>query len=452
MDYSAVSFWHSQLGAPLVHDLPDSKGPFDVAIVGAGYTGLWTGIYLLRQKPELKVAIFEAEVAGFGASGRNGGWCSALFPWAADQLADRFGESAARALRQAMVDTVDEVGRITAELGIDCDFEKAGTHYLVRSKAQEAKARHELEVAARFEVDQLRMVEASDAPRASKVSASIFDPACASIQPAKLARGLADAFIELGGKIYEQTRVMEIKPGRIITSRGDFSGESVVDATEGYRTTLKGKKRSSIPIYSLMIATEPIAEGLLDEIGLKPGVTFADYRNLVIYGQRTADNRIAFGGRGAPYHFGSSIKAEYDQVPRIHSQIERVLFELFPQLAGTKIEYRWGGALGVARDWMASVSLDPVTKIGQAGGYVGDGVGTSNLAGRTMADLLLGRSTDLTSLCWVNHHSPKWEIEPLRFIAARSALIGADLADQIEGVTGRRSVISKIIARLTGKA
>ena len=432
--------------------MPDSKGPFDVAIVGAGYTGLWTGIYLLRQKPELKVAIFEAEVAGFGASGRNGGWCSALFPWAADQLADRFGESAAKTLRKAMVDTVDEVGRITAELGIDCDFEKAGTHYLVRSKAQEAKANHELEVAARFEVDQLRMAEASDAPRASKVSASIFDPACASIQPAKLARGLADAFIELGGEIYEQTRVMEIKPGRIITSRGDFSAESVVDATEGYRTTLKGKKRSSIPIYSLMIATEPIAEELLDEIGLKPGVTFADYRNLVIYGQRTADNRIAFGGRGAPYHFGSSIKAEYDQVPRIHSQIERVLFELFPQLAGTKIEYRWGGALGVARDWMASVSLDPVTKIGQAGGYVGDGVGTSNLAGRTMADLLLGRSTDLTSLCWVNHHSPKWEIEPLRFIAARSALIGADLADQIEGVTGRRSVISKIIARLTGKA
>ena len=432
--------------------MPDSKGPFDVAIVGAGYTGLWTGIYLLRQKPELKVAIFEAEVAGFGASGRNGGWCSALFPWAADQLADRFGESAAKTLRKAMVDTVDEVGRITAELGIDCDFEKAGTHYLVRSKAQEAKANHELEVAARFEVDQLRMAEASDAPRASQVSASIFDPACASIQPAKLARGLADAFIELGGEIYEQTRVMEIKPGRIITSRGDFSAESVVDATEGYRTTLKGKKRSSIPIYSLMIATEPIAEELLDEIGLKPGVTFADYRNLVIYGQRTADNRIAFGGRGAPYHFGSSIKAEYDQVPRIHSQIERVLFELFPQLAGTKIEYRWGGALGVARDWMASVSLDPVTKIGQAGGYVGDGVGTSNLAGRTMADLLLGRSTDLTSLCWVNHHSPKWEIEPLRFIAARSALIGADLADQIEGVTGRRSVISKIIARLTGKA
>jgi glycine/D-amino acid oxidase-like deaminating enzyme len=224
-----------------------------------------------------------------------------------------------------------------------------------------------------------------------------------------------------------------------------------VDALEGYRSTLREKRRDSIPIYSLMVVTEVLPEELLNEMGLEPGITFADYRNLVIYGQRTKDNRIAFGGRGAPYHFGSSIKPGYDRNDRIHDQIEGVLLDLFPQLSTVKFEQRWGGALGVSRDWMASVRLDPKSKLGQAGGYVGDGVGTSNLAGRTMADLILGLSTPLTKLCWVQHQSPKWEFEPLRFIAARGALLGADIADQIEGVTGKRSLISKIIARLTGK-
>ena len=451
MDYSQLSFWHAEIGELSPRAVPSEGGPFDVAIAGAGFTGLWTGIYLLRANPKLKVAIFEKEIAGFGASGRNGGWCSALFPWAADQLVEKYGKEAARQLRSAMVDTVQEVGRVTNELGIDCDFQLSGTHYLIRSEAQRLKAEHELAAATELGVDQLREISPELAPRATKVLGSVFDPACASIQPAKLVRGLAESFERLGGLIFEETEVLTLSEGRIETSRGEFKAEYVVDALEGYRSTLREKSRDSIPIYSLMVVTEVLPEELLNEMGLEPGVTFADYRNLVIYGQRTKDNRIAFGGRGAPYHFGSRIKPGYDRNDRIHDQIEGVLLDLFPQLVGVKFEQRWGGALGVSRDWMASVRLDEKSKLGQAGGYVGDGVGTSNLAGRTMADLILGLSTPLTNLCWVQHQSPKWEFEPLRFIAARSALIGADIADQIEGVTGRRSLISKIIARLTGK-
>lgn len=451
MDYSQLSFWHAEIGELSPRAVPSEGGPFDVAIAGAGFTGLWTGIYLLRANPKLKVAIFEKEIAGFGASGRNGGWCSALFPWATDQLVEKYGKDAARQLRSAMVDTVQEVGRVTNELGIDCDFQLSGTHYLIRSEAQRLKAEHELAAATELGVDQLREISPELAPRATKVLGSVFDPACASIQPAKLVRGLAESFERLGGLIFEETEVLTLSEGRIETSRGEFKAEYVVDALEGYRSTLREKSRDSIPIYSLMVVTEVLPEELLNEMGLEPGVTFADYRNLVIYGQRTKDNRIAFGGRGAPYHFGSRIKPGYDRNDRIHDQIEGVLLDLFPQLVGVKFEQRWGGALGVSRDWMASVRLDEKSKLGQAGGYVGDGVGTSNLAGRTMADLILGLSTPLTNLCWVQHQSPKWEFEPLRFIAARSALIGADIADQIEGVTGRRSLISKIIARLTGK-
>ncbi|MFY7876829.1 MAG: NAD(P)/FAD-dependent oxidoreductase, partial [Pirellula sp.] len=197
--------------------------------------------------------------------------------------------------------------------------------------------------------------------------------------------------------------------GSVLTSRGVFRAEYVVDALEGYRPTITGQKRRSLPLYSLMIATEPIPGSVLDDLGLLPGVTFADFRNLIIYGQRTKDNRIAFGGRGAPYHFGSRIKAKYDTVAKIHEHLERELKSMFPTLGGYRITHRWGGALGVTRDWMASVNLNPVTKLAQAGGYVGDGVSTSHLAGKTLADLILGIPSPESRLCFVNHQSPNWE-------------------------------------------
>ena len=241
MDFSQLSFWHSQIAELTPRAIPSDAGPFDVGIAGAGFSGLWTGIYLLRANPNLKVAIFEKEIAGFGASGRNGGWCSALFPWAPDQLAEKYGKEAAKQLRSAMVDTVQEVGRITKELGIDCDFQLSGTQYLIRSKAQRIKAEHELAVAEELGVDQLRKVSPEQAPRATKVLGSVFDPACASIQPAKLVRGLAESFEKLGGVIFEKTEVLGLSEGRIKTSRGDFMAEYVVDALEGYRSTLREK-------------------------------------------------------------------------------------------------------------------------------------------------------------------------------------------------------------------
>jgi opacity protein-like surface antigen len=171
-----------------------------------------------------------------------------------------------------------------------------------------------------------------------------------------------------------------------------------------------------------MMATEPLSAQVWDQIGLAQRETFGDFRNLIIYGQRTADNRFAFGGRGAPYHFGSSIKDEYDQHSEVHPALLGVLAELFPVVADAKVTHTWGGPLGVARDWMASAGLDRKTGIAWAGGYVGDGVGTTNLSGRTLADLITNQETPITKLPWVNHKSPNWEIEPLRWIGANAGL------------------------------
>jgi glycine/D-amino acid oxidase-like deaminating enzyme len=243
---------------------------------------------------------------------------------------------------------------------------------------------------------------------------------------------------------------MSYEKGRVTTSRGVVTGSIIIDAMEGYRSQLRQSKRSSLPLYSLMIATEPMSDSVFDDIGLEHGMTFADFRSLIIYGQRTADNRIAFGGRGAPYHWGSRIKADYDRVPRVFRALETTLKDMFPQTRHATITHTWGGVLGVPRDWHASVTLDRSTGIGRAGGYVGDGVGLSHLTGLTMADLILGKSTSRTALPFVDHQSPDWEPEPLRFLGATAAIVGVDLADRIESRTGKKSMVSKLIAPLTG--
>jgi glycine/D-amino acid oxidase-like deaminating enzyme len=224
----------------------------------------------------------------------------------------------------------------------------------------------------------------------------------------------------------------------------------VIRATEAWTAELPGSARAVIPVYSLMIATEPLPAEVWDRIGLARRETFTDHRHLIVYGQRTADDRLVFGGRGAPYHFGSRTRDDFDRNERVFASLRRTLVELFPVLTTARFTHAWGGALGIARDWMASVGLDPVTGIGWAGGYVGDGVSTTNLAGRTLRDLVLGRDTDLTRLPWVNHHSRRWEPEPLRWVEINAGLKAMTFADAEERRTGRQSLTARAMARYLG--
>jgi len=453
-DYRSLSLWHDSLGETLTQraGLTDwhTSQQWDVVVMGAGYTGLWSALALAKNEPGLSILVVDKDIAGFGASGRNGGWCSALFPTSAGSLIARHGLAHATALRTAMVDAVASVGRWSDELGIDCDFVHGGTTTLVRSEIQRHSATAHLADSALVGVDQLEWREPQDTLRATNTLGAVFDPACARIHPAKLVRGLARAAEERGIHIAEGTEVLDYRPGEVVTSRGTLRTRFIVDAMEGYRSQLQQTKRDLLPLYSLMIATEPLPGSVFDEIGLAHGMTFADYRSLIIYGQRTADNRIAFGGRGAPYHWGSSIKPEYDRVPSVFSALETTLRELFPAVENASITHTWGGVLGVPRDWHSSVTCDATTGIARAGGYVGDGVGLSHLAGLTVADLITGRKTSRTELAFVGHRSPKWEPEPLRYLGATAAIVGVGLADRIEARTGKPSLVSKLIAPLTG--
>lgn len=451
--YRELSYWHDSVAAAgdALERRPglDGDADADVVIVGGGLTGLWTAWYLSEREPDARILVIEKEIAGFGASGRNGGWCSALFPRSTASLAKAHGRDAALAMRRAMIDTVDEVGRAAASASIDCDYVRGGTLLYARSGVQEWSARADVDEAASYGADPLEWWEA-DRVGAERARGGVFDPNCARLHPAKLVRGLARALEARGVRIAEGTTVTRFGPGRVETDRGAVACDRIVIAVEGYGAALAQTHRRILPLYSLMIATEPLPASVWDEIGIPHGRTFSDYRHLLIYGQRTADDRFAFGGRGARYHWGSAIRPGYDRAEGVFTHLRRTLGELFPAIGDIGITHRWGGPLGVPRDWHAAVRYDPSTRIGWAGGYVGDGLSTTNLAGRTLADLLSGSETELTRLPWVGHRSPDWEPEPLRFLGANAGLIAMTAADAEERVTGRPSLVARVMGPLIG--
>jgi glycine/D-amino acid oxidase-like deaminating enzyme len=436
-DPRRVSFWLDSL--PADHSFvqrPSLPGDVtaDVAIVGAGYTGLWTAYYLKQIDPDLRIVMLEAEFAGFGASGRNGGWLSALLPMSFEKMAAQHGRHGAVAMQRTMHDAVDEVARVTEKEGIDCHLAKGGYLNLARNKPQVDRVDELLQYYRSWGFGEedyrwLTKAEASARLNATELLGAGYTPHCAAIHPARLVRGLAQTVENAGVTIYEGTRVLELQNRKVRCETGSVSADVVVRATEGFTARLPGHRRTVAPIYSLMIATEPLPESFFDEVGWAQRETFNDDRRLIIYGQRTADNRIAFGGRGAPYHFGSAIKPEFDRHTDVQDSLRVLLGEMFPALGDAKVTHRWGGPIGAPRDWFCSVGYDESTGHASAGGYVGDGVTTTNLAGRTLADLITRRDTDLVSLPWVNHQSRKWEPEPLRWLGINTMLrlpVGAD--------------------------
>ena len=423
----------------------------DVAVVGGGYTGLWTAYYLLSFDPSLRVLVIERDIVGFGASGRNGGWCVGELAAGPKRHEKVAGNAAARRMLHAVHDSVDEVGRVAEREGIDCHYDKGGTIRLARNRAHLTRQREQVELfqsAYGLTDDDLLMLSADEATAhlaATGVVGGQFFAHTAALHPARLVRGLGDAVERLGGTIVEGTAATAIGPGRVTTECGVIKAEVVVRALEGYTGTLEGNRRSLAPLYSLMVATEPIDDALWDEIGLGHRQTFTDDRFMVIYGQRTADGRIAFGGRGAPYNFASKIDGSVEQRSRTHQRIIETLVELLPMLSGVAITHRWGGVLGVPRDWFPSVCFDRETGMAWGGGYVGEGVSPSNLAGRTIAELITETDSPRIDLPWVGHRSRRWEPEPLRWLGINGALATMGIADRSEAITGKKSRLARMM-------
>lgn len=450
MESMMHSYWWESIETPAQRPSfsPTDLENVDFAIIGGGFTGLWTGIQLLELEPSLNVVLLEAEQVGFGASGRNGGWFSALFPADLDKLSRLSNPEAAVALQREMFATVARTGEYLAKHNLNADWVQGGTFVGIRTEVQAVRAEAELKWWREwgFDSQDFDLLEASAASTRiamTNLRGASFTPHCARVHPLKLVRALATRFEELGGTIFEKSQVERFTSKQVHLKNGTNLQvkHRVVRATEAWTSKFAGQTREIAPVYSLMIATEPLPESFFNEIGLSKYETFSDYRHLIIYGQRTADNRIAFGGRGAPYHFNSNIDSKHELHKPTHEMIWKELLELFPALAQFKVDYEWGGALGISRDWVASVGIHP-SGFAQAGGYVGDGLGTSALAGLTLAELLTDRQTNRTALPWVNHRSRKWEPEPLRWLGVNAGLRVMSVADAEEGLTHRPSMIA----------
>ena len=432
----------------------------DVAIVGGGFTGLWTARELLRRDPSLHVAVVEAHVCGFGASGRNGGWASALYPQAAATVIADHGRDAYDHLRHVLQHAVGELGRAAAEDDIDADFVHGGTLYAARTHAQVERLRAEVDHARQIGVSEADLAwldreEFAERLTITGARGGTFSPHCARLNPARLVRGLATAVERLGATIYEGSPVTRIEPADrhgdsvVATAHGSLHAHYVVRATEGYTPTVARQRRRVVPLYSLMIATAPQSTDFWESVGLAHYETFADARHVVIYGQRTSDDRIAFGGRGAPYHFGSTVEARFDMNDRVFGLLESTLQELFPGL-DAEVTHRWGGPLAMPRDHSPYVEIDHHRGLAAAGGYTGDGVVLSHVCATALADLIADPDADTahTRLPFVNHVNRNWEVEPLRWLGINLGLAAATVADRSENREGHVSRASALVARL----
>ncbi len=451
-DYATYSFWLEDSGEALTPRPPLVRSTdVDVAILGGGYSGLWTAYYLLLHEPALRVAVVDKEIAGFGASGRNGGWCSPNFPLTAGGLEKRFGAEAARNLLLAMRASVDEVGRVCSEEKIDARFHKGGVLTLARGQHQLPDIRsayatyQRLGLADRYQL--LNGEEARERIRVTNVHGGLYTPDGASLHPARLVRGLARAVEARGGVIYEQTPVTAFQPGSLITPGGELRAkQAIVLAGEAYLTRLPRLHRALLPVYSLISLTEPLTARQWSQIGWQGGESVSSTRYTVVYLTRTPDGRILFGSRGAPYAFGSKITDRQDTHEATVKMIRRSFVEWFPSLAGIRFTHAWGGPVAMPRDWMPAVRFDASSRIGAIVGYTGQGVSTSNLAGRLLAGLIKNRRTGLETLPLAQRRSPDWEMEPLRWLVVRY-MQGAFLRIDEAAEAGRRLPVDARLAQ-----
>ena len=446
-DSSAVSYWLETAGDDLSsRPSLDGSTDADVAILGAGMTGLWTAYYLKRRDPSLRIVIVEREIAGFGASGRNGAWCAPDLNISISRLARLHGRDDARRMQQATYDAVDEVGRVCAEEGIDAGFHKGGEIIVARGPQGVPSLESALEEYRAFGFgDRYRLLDAAELADRIRVAGAVralVSEDAAVVHPGRLTRGVARLVEGLGVRIFEGTAVKDVRPkdasGRaaLVTPRGDVRAPVVVLAGEAYLSQLPGLHRQLLPLWSLIVLTEPVGDAQWAEIGWRGREVVASTRLSVDYLSRTEDGRILFGGRGAPYRFGSPIRPEYDRHGPTHEHLKAFVREWFPVLRDVRFTHEWGGPLGMPRDWHPSMAYDPATGVATSRGYVGHGVSSANLGGRVLADLVTGVHSPLTELPLVNHRSRDWEPEPFRWIGVRYAQWAIGRLDERSALTG----------------
>ena len=447
--YRERSLWLDQLSGPLTPRASlQGDRDFDVAIVGAGFTGLWTAYYLKTLQPDLRVAVLEREIAGFGPSGRNGGWAVGGLVGSAKTFGIAHERNRRLRALRATFDAVDEIGEVARREQIDCGYRKEGALTLATSDPQWVRLRARAADSGGEEEDGrlLSPAEVGELVAVPGVRGGWLVPHAARVDPGRLVRGLAGACERHGVTILERTAAVAIEPGRVRCAGGTVSAPVVLRATESYTTQLPHQRPRYLPLYSLMIATAPLPDEAWAALAWRDGLLIDDSHYLFFYAQRTVDGRIAIGGRGAPYRLRSPIDPRNERNAQVRARLVRTLARAFPAAVDAPLTHHWGGPLAVPRDWSMGIAFDRASGLGFAGGYTGHGVAASNMSGRTLADLVLGRESELTAMPWVGHRSRGWEPEPLRYLASTAIVHMLGAADRREDATGRPAHRVRLLA------
>jgi glycine/D-amino acid oxidase-like deaminating enzyme len=449
-----VSFWYAQTGLPAPRPPLPGDRDADVCVVGGGLTGLWTAYYLKQAAPHLQVVVLEREFAGYGASGRNGGWLSAEIAAPARTYLRGSGREGVHALHRAMRAAVDEVVDVLEREGIDADLARDGVLFVARNHAQLARLR---DAAGRerswgADVSLLTAVQTTARIGVAGALGGMHVQPCARVQPAKLVQGVAAAVERLGVDLYEGTTVMAVRPGEAVTDRGTVRARHVLRCLEGFSSDLPSERRTWLPMNSAIVVTEPLPPEVQERVGWHGAELLGDLAHAYMYAQRTADGRIAFGGRGVPYRFGSRRDVHGRTQQATVDALTALLHEFFPATRSVAVEHAWCGVLGVPRDWSPTVHVDRRTGLGWAGGYVGSGLTATNLAGRTLRDLVLGQDTELTRLPWTGRQVRHWEPEPLRWLGVHALYRMYRAADRREAAgLPRTSALARVASRVAGR-
>lgn len=448
-----VSFWHRAIGTQVTREALAGDATVDVCVVGAGMAGLWTAYYLKLADPQLKIIVVEQEHVGFGASGRNAGNLAAVIPGSRAKIATRHGDAMVQKLQADFDDTVDEVISVAAGIPGGVDLHKGGSidvaevpAHLQRLEAQLTAAQRWGERASRLSAEQV-----SERIAFSGVIGGLYRENAAKLDPAKLVVGLALLVEGLGVRIFENTRALEIAPRRVVTGSGTVKAGMVVRATEGYGADLPRSRRDLLPLNSSILVTEELDESTWESIGWNNFESIGSYPHQLWYALRTKDNRIAFGGRGVAYRFGSAFEKRGETPQKVIDELTGILRSKLPQVGSVGIEQAWSGVLGVPRDWAPRIRCDREAGFATAGGFIGYGVSTSNLCGRILAAQITGTRDDILENPWVDRAPAVWEPEPLRWLGVASVHAAYRLADKHERVTRTTSPIAKIADFIVGR-
>jgi glycine/D-amino acid oxidase-like deaminating enzyme len=437
------SLWRNQ-GSITARDCVKAANSFDVAIIGGGFSGLWSAYHLNQLQPSLKIAIFEQKYVGYGASGRNGGWASAEYPTSNSRLIKEHGVQTYKNLRKSLIESIDEIGQIAKSNAWQIEYAKGGALVFATNKAQLTRISSEIDDEHKF----LTKDQASELLNVANIKGGIYTPHCAALNPFNLTQSLAKYLESIGVKIFEESKVEEISDKSLLVNGHRIGCQISIRATEAF-TARKWIANQQIPIYSLMIATERLSSEILTQIRNSQRATFQEACNLITYAQITGDNRLAIGGRGSRYKLFSHLSERSETDVRMHSALEKRAVKWFPQLQSVNFEYRWGGPIALTRRWQSYINYNPITGQAAIGGYVGDGVTLSYLVAKTLAQIIDGQKTP--DLPFVNQRIGRWEPEPIRYLAVNAGFKATVVADFEERITGRPSLIAAVVDPLINR-